>query len=175
VFRSLEPNQGVWFGLFQSFDFAIGTSHLTLNPSLIAGSTGVPLSPAENQTLLTLPETPSRYLFQFSSHLQEGAADFEARFLLEFSDPSVFPVGALAPEPPSLESATVRELFLYQPIGDGGGIFLASGTVNRFVAVPVPEPPVWALFLTAALGVLFQARKPKRHPEQLPRGSGGHS
>jgi hypothetical protein len=139
-----DPTSAGYFNVFDAFTLSIGTSVLTLGPD-----SPDPGFAREANALLTVTQ-PDSLLFQFFAVLYEGDSVFSAEFFFAFDDPGAFPNGMLGLEPPSLATATRREFNIYSPVaGDprNGAIFLASGSLDSFAAVSVPEPSTLALVL----------------------------
>jgi hypothetical protein len=103
----------------------------------------------------------STQLFQAQALLFEGTDPYVASLWFDFTDVTAFPLDGMPLSPPSLASATLRELWIHSPIGGdprNGAISIAGAEITSFTARGVPEPSTLTLLL-GGLALVWVARR----------------
>ena len=154
-------NQTAYFNVFDSFSLTIGGRTLVLGPD--GTETGFI---REANWLGTINQIDYQSL-QMAALLFDGADAYQAYLWFDFTDLAAFPVDGLPSSPPSLASATLRDISLYSPVGGdprNGAIFVAGGDVTSFTSRSVPEPSTLTLLL-GGLALVWVARRRTRNLE----------
>jgi hypothetical protein len=152
------PSEAAYLNVFDAFSLNIGGRTLTLGPDATD-----PGYVREANWLGTGDRGTFRTL-QMAAMLYDGSEVYQAYLWFDFADLAAFPAAGLPLTPPSLSSATLRDLSLYSPVnGDprNGAIFIAGGDVDAFTARSVPEPGALGL-MAAGLAMAWIARRRPR-------------
>lgn len=148
-------NGYAYFNVFDSFSLAVNGRTLTLGPD----SSDIGWTREANWMGTSNFDTVQ--ILQMAAMLYDGEDAYQAYLWFEFADTAAFPIGSLPLEPPSLASATLRDIDLYSPVnGDprNGAIFIAGAHIDTLTA-SVPEPSTLSLFALGMLGLGFVRRR----------------